>query len=117
MCGSRRDERFSGEDIVGDGGQGLFFNKRNVLVGGGVEDKVWAVEREDFVEETAIGGAAEIEIRAGGDGGEILLEIVEAVFRGFEENGVRPDRGQTESERRADGAPSACDEDWVLKER
>jgi hypothetical protein len=61
-----------------------------VLVSGGVEDKARAVEREDLVEETAIGGAAEKEVRVGRGAGKILLEIVDSVFRGFEEDGARP---------------------------
>jgi hypothetical protein len=47
------------------------------------------VEREDLVEETAIGGAAEKEVRVGRGAGKILLEIVDSVFRGFEKDGAR----------------------------
>jgi hypothetical protein len=113
-CGG--DERFGGEDVVGEGGEGLFFHEWNVLVGGGVEDKARAVEGKDLVEEAAIGDAAEIEVRVVNGAGKILLEIVEVVFRGFEENGGRSRRGETERECGADGAACTGDEDWVLNE-
>jgi hypothetical protein len=117
MRRGRGDKRFGGEDVVGDGGKGLSFDERNVLVGGGVKDKARAVKREDLVEKNAIGDAAEIEARIGRDAGKILLKIVEAAFRGFEENGACPGEGETTCERGADRTSGASDEDWVLNEQ
>ena len=64
----RCDERFGGEDVVGDGGQGLLFDEGNVLEGSGVEDEARAVKREDLVEESAVRDVAEVEGCAVGDG-------------------------------------------------
>ena len=85
--------------------------------GGGVKDMARAAEREDLVKEGAIGGAAEIKDRVGRRAGKVLLKIVEAAFRGFEENGARAGGGETKCERGADRTSGAGDEDWVLNEQ
>ena len=84
---------------------------------GCVEDKAWAVECEDFVNEIAVTDIAEIEVCVVSNGGEVFLEIVKAVFRSFEENGVRAGAGKAACESGADGTAGAGDEDWVLRER
>ncbi len=117
LSGGRCEERFGGEDVVSDGGQRLFFNERDVLVGGGVKYEARAVEREDLVEEGAIGDAAEVEDRVGGNAGKILLKIVEAVFGGFEEDDAGAGGGKAESECGADGTACTGDEDGLLNER
>ena len=115
VIAGRCDEYLSGEEIVGDCGEGLFFDERNMLKGGGVKDESWIVERKDLVEKEAVGDAAKVEGRAVGDVGvcKVLLKIVEAAFRGFEENGARAGGPETERERGTDRASCAGDEDGV----
>lgn len=86
-----RDEDFGGEDVVGDGGEGLLLDEGDMLVGGGMKDEVRLMERKNFVEESAIGDAAQIEGRAWRWRAvcEVALEIEKTVFRRFEENEVR----------------------------
>ncbi len=64
VSGGRCDKHLGGKDVVGDGGQGLLFDEGNMLVGSGVEDDARTVKREDLVEESAVGDAAEVEGRA-----------------------------------------------------
>ena len=55
------DEGLRAEDVVGDGGEGLLFQQRDVLEGGGVKDDARRMRGEDFVEQGAVGDAAEDE--------------------------------------------------------
>jgi len=48
--GGGHGECFGGEDVVSDGGEGLFFHEGNVLEGGGVEDDAGAVGGEDVLD-------------------------------------------------------------------
>lgn len=95
----------------------MFFDERNMLVGSGVKDGGRTVKREDLVEERVISDAAEVEVRFGGDASQILLEIVEAILRGFEDNGARAGKSEAVRECGADGTARACDENGVLNER
>ena len=113
--GGSGDQRFGGEDVVGDGGQGLFFEEGNVFEGGGVKDEARTVQRKDLVEKRAVGDAAEIEgwRAAIAEIGKVALKIVEVVFRRFKKNDVRACDCETECKRGADGAAGAGNEDGL----
>ena len=117
--GGSHGQGFRGEDVVGDGGEGLFFHERNVLVGGGVEDDAGTVRGEDVFDECHIGGAAKDgrhEARGSGCGPG-AVEGVEMAFRGLEkEQGRRGKDGEAQGEGGADGAACAGDEDGLAVE-
>src|SRR6185437_15235822 len=81
-----------------------------------MKDQGRVVEGEDLVEEIVIGDVAEVEGRLGGELGEMLLEVVKAALRGFEEKAARSSGSKTQCERGADGTAGAGDEDGVLDE-
>jgi len=110
-------EGFRGEDVVGDGGERVVFQKRDVLEGGGLEDEAWSVRGEDVIEEGGISGAAENGRDGGGRRGQVALQGVEIALGRFEqdEHGWS-ERGETQREGRADGAARAGDEDGLASE-
>ena len=50
MVNRRVDEILGGDDVIGDGGQRLLFDERNVLECGRMEHELRAVNGEDLVE-------------------------------------------------------------------
>ena len=117
--GSGHGQGFRGEDVVGDGGEGLLFHERNVLEGGGVEDDAGTVSGKDVFDECDVGRVTENGCHeAGGSGfSPGAVEGVEMAFRGLEEEQGRwCEHGKAQCEGGADGAARAGDENGLAVE-
>jgi len=117
--GGCHGEGFRGEDVVGDGGEGLLFHEGHVLEGGGVEDDAGTMRGKDVFNEGHVSSAAEDwSHEAGGSScSPCAVEGVEMAFRGLEkEQGRRGDNGKAQCEGGADGAACAGDEDGLAVE-